>query len=179
MQVYHVVPPNFIGTVLYPLNALQTPLPDIYATQVRKYRGREDLLQHQIPYLDCHWNDVLHFSPVSPQQIHDAVTAAGFEWHMRDWFAVDPVAMGFSSENTVIYTHPMKPGSSQRVKEEDFIPFTMEALEMLVSIPQATYEYFNHAKAYDERPFLFNFVPHVMYYGAIDTEQDGVQVIRV
>ena len=179
MNVYHVIPPQFIGETLYPLNALKETLPDIYAQQVQKYRGREDLLQTRIPYLNCFWNDVLHFCPVHPAKIRDAITRVGFPWTMHDWFEVDPVAINFSPDNTVIYTHPARPEGDFQKREEDFIPFGTEYLEMLNSIPQATHEYFNHAKAYEERPFLFNFVPHVLHLGTLDVTQPGVRRIQV
>ena len=41
--VYHMAPRDFIGEVLYSLNALKTHLPEIYETQAQRYAGSEVL----------------------------------------------------------------------------------------------------------------------------------------
>lgn len=64
-HVYHLVPKNFVGNVLFSLNRLKDTLPETYATQVGKYAGREKILERRIPKLDCLWNDVLHCSSLS------------------------------------------------------------------------------------------------------------------
>lgn len=75
--VYHFRPAGMSGEILMPLNVLKTELPTIYEEQVKKYKGREFLLQEKIPILDCLWNDVLHISPINPQLIIDTWRAAG------------------------------------------------------------------------------------------------------
>lgn len=69
--VYHFKPKEMKGSALIPLNKLQNIHPEVYAEQVKKYKGREILLQKRTPILDCLWNDVLHLSPVNPQIILD------------------------------------------------------------------------------------------------------------
>lgn len=78
--IYHMVPQNLTGEVLYPLNVLRTHLPEIYDAQVKKYSGREGVMAHKVPILECLWNDVLHFSPVHPSKIRDAIADAGWRW---------------------------------------------------------------------------------------------------
>lgn len=179
MNVYHRVPAAFTGRVLYPLNQLKDSLPAIYAREVGKYRGRTQLLQRVIPYLDCLWNDVLHFTTVHPMQIRDALTEVGFNWTPAQWFEIDPDMIEINASNAVIYTHPVRAKGDFSTTEDDFVPFSQEVLAMLNSIPRETIEYFNEAKAHDERPFLFNFMPHVLYLGTLDTDQIGVSVIKV
>lgn len=55
--VYHRVPENLRGTVLYPLNMLKDVFPDIYTETVRKYEGREHVLETRIP-------PPLNFNPI-------------------------------------------------------------------------------------------------------------------
>ncbi|GAB4320359.1 MAG: hypothetical protein Kow00117_09860 [Phototrophicales bacterium] len=179
MKVYHIVPPNLQGTQIYPLNALKNTLPEIYAQQVQKYRGRAELLQRKIPYLNCTWNDMLHFSPVNPRKLRAAFIQAGFKWNPMYWYEIDPEQVGLNEQNTVIYLSPIREKDDFTVNDEDFIPFTLEALVMLDSIPKATTDYFNHAKAHNENPFLFNFIPHVLYYGTLDITHAGVSVLEV
>ncbi len=67
IYLYHSVPKNLQGNILYPLNTLKEKHPEIYEQQVSKYVGREHMTQQRIPILDCLWNDVLHFSAVNPK----------------------------------------------------------------------------------------------------------------
>jgi hypothetical protein len=177
VRVYHILPTNFTGSILYSLNALKDVLPEIHQIQSTIYRGQADLVSRKIPYLGCSWNDVIHFSAVHPAQIRGAVESVGLTWKTTHWFEIDVTAIGFDDTNAAIFTAPFRPQGN--IADADFIPFTLETLQMLNSIPQASYEYFNHAKAHDERPFLFNCVPHVLYHGTVETDQAGVSQIVV
>ena len=183
MSLYHMIPKNFTGNTLYPLNQLKTYLPDIYATQAQKYIGREVLMQCRVPLLDCLWNDVLHFSPVHPSKIRDALVSVGFKWNIRPWFAVNPINSGFGSENAVIFlnTPPEDPTAfgNFNFSKADFLFFSLEQLEKLakMEVPEATLKYLRFAKNNDERPVLFNHVPHVFYRGTIDVS--NVEVVNL
>ena len=172
--IYHMIPQNFMGNTLHPLNQLKTHLPDIYAAQARKYVGREVLMQRKVPLLDCLWNDVLHFSPMYPSKIRDALISVGFRWNTRPWFAVDPINSGFGSENAVIFlnTPPEDPTALGNFDfpKTDFISFSSKQLEKLakMEVPGATLEYLRFAKNNGDRPVLFNYIPHILYRGAID-----------
>jgi hypothetical protein len=37
---------------------------ELYKKNVLKYEGREELLNVQVPILNCRWNDVIHFSAI-------------------------------------------------------------------------------------------------------------------
>lgn len=177
MRVYHIMPKQFVGPILYPFNQLEAMLPDVYAEQATKYRGREELLQYRIPSLGCYWNDLLHLSAIHPAQIRGAMEASGMIWKSNQWFEIDVEKLDLNEDNAVIFTAPFRLQGA--MEDQDFIPFNIERLQMLTSIPQASYEYFNHAKAYDERPFLFNYIPHVLYRGTLDTTVSGVTQIVV
>ena len=62
--IYHLVPRELRGTLLYPLNQLKSVFPDLAAQHFTKYYDRADLPSTPIPPLQCLWNDVLMFSPV-------------------------------------------------------------------------------------------------------------------
>ena len=181
--VYHMMPRDFTGNTLYPLNQLKIHLPDIYTAQARKYVGREVLMQRRVTLLDCLWNDVLHFSPLHPSKIRDALMSKGFEWNIRPWFAISPINSGFGSENAVIFlnTPPEDPTAFGNFDfpETDFIPFSSEQLEKLakMEVPGATLEYLEFAQNNDERPVLFNYIPHILYRGAIDVS--NVEIVNL
>lgn len=71
MYIYHFKRQNMLGNKLIPLNKLKDIYPDAYKEHVKKYEGREKVLEKRVPILDCLWNDVLHFSPINPQLILD------------------------------------------------------------------------------------------------------------
>lgn len=177
MRVYHILPNHFVGSILYPFNQLREALPDVYLEQATKFRGHDDLLQYQIPVLDCYWNDLLHLSAIHPAQIRGAMEASGMIWRMAEWFEIDVQELDLNESNAAIFTAPFR--LQGPMDDQDFIPFTIERLQMLTSIPQQSYEYFNHAKAYDERPFLFSYIPHVLYRGTLDTTASGITRITV
>lgn len=181
-RVYHMMPKNFTGNTLYPLNQLKTHLPEIYTAQAQKYLGREVLMQRKVPLLNCLWNDVLHFSPLHPSKIRDALMSTGFKWNARPWFAVNPVNSGFGAENAVIFlrTPPEDPTAFGNfdLPDADFIPFSLEQLELTRrEVPIATLEYLEFAKNNGERPVLFNYVPHILYRGAINVSD--VEVVSL
>ncbi len=74
MFVYHRVPDSLAGEFLCPLNMLRDTQPELYAQHIRKYEGREFVLSQTVPNLGCLWNDVLHFSPVHPKLIVEAMS---------------------------------------------------------------------------------------------------------
>lgn len=47
--IYHLVPSNLAGSILYPLNRLKETFPEVAVTHVKKYEGREGLLNRRIP----------------------------------------------------------------------------------------------------------------------------------
>ena len=106
--IYHCVPQNLTGSVLKPLNTLQETLPEVYATHVQKYQDRAALFERQVPYLNCLWNDILHFSPADLEQIRDGLLQAGHQWTPQSWFKIDPVKVGCNQRNMVITTHDQK-----------------------------------------------------------------------
>ena len=175
--LYHRVSRDFVGSILYPLNSLKHRLPDVYAEQVKRYQGREVLLKRNVPHLNCLWNDVLHFSPVHPAQIRQALLEAGRNWKPLKWFVVDPAVLGFNPQNTVIYLYPARQFGDFSVQETDFEPFSIIKLSQLTNLPTATVEYFQSTKVRDSRPLLFHRIPHILHYGQIDTSLMGTIVV--
>lgn len=175
--LYHLVPQPLIGYTLHLLNVLKQHAPEACAIHIKKYQGREELLRRCIPFLNCLWNDVLHLSPVPPTIIRDALVQAGFEWHPRAWFRVDPVKIGFSEQNAAIYLYSPRAWGDFAISETDFKPFSCAALREFTQIPAASVEYYRIAKEQGERPFLFHRIPHILYRGSIAL--DRVQIINV
>lgn len=156
------------GSILYPLNQLRGKYPAVYARALRRYTGRESLLEERIPLLDCLWNDVIHFSPVHPQKVASAYRRAGGSWIRKTWLEIDLASAGFDSSNTVIFLHQPKQFGEMGLHAEDFLLFQVESMATMCELPHETVEHYEESFRQNRRPFLFLWVPHVLHKGTVD-----------
>ena len=153
--IYHRFRNDLSGHILYPLNQLKDTYPKVYATRVKNYDGREGVMKMRIPFLDCLWNDVLHFSPVHPAKIHAARVAAGFPRRPRTYFEVNPTEMGFNAENAIIFLHQHLELGKPVLKEEDFESFNPQALARFTEVPDATKAYYGEMYRKGTLPLVY------------------------
>ena len=92
------------------------------------------------------------------------------------WFVVDPVALYFNSNNTVIYLNRSKQYRDFTKQADDFKHLEKASLEEFCALPQATDTYYKATYQAGRRPLLFHHVPHVLHKGPLSTE--GMTVIR-
>jgi hypothetical protein len=175
--VYHWVPADLEGHILYPLNQLKNLYPFLYVTKAAKYQNREAVMQARLPLLDCLWNDVLHFSPVHPSKVQEALAEAGFERKLRRYYEVDPLAKGFNATNAVIFLHQRLKPENFQLQEADFRAFHAEELSSLGEFPTATLAYYREMFEQGKRPLVYLYVPHILYLGSLDIRD--VKVIEV
>lgn len=171
--LYHRVPKNMSGTILYPLNILKETNPEIYNDQVKKYEGRERLLITEVPPLNCLWNDVLHFTAVAPEELKANLAKAEIHYDPISWYKI-PINL-IEGEKSIAFTYR---------RDEDVIPnfkeyenFDPERMEIYRKVPVETIEYYKQKKAEGVRPLLFHLVPHVLYKGNIETR--GLEIVTV
>lgn len=169
--IYHRVPAHMTGTTLYPLNSLKVIDADLYNLYREGYRGREKLLKRKIPQLDCLWNDVLHCSPVHPQKIMDALHQHGIKNNTFpiEFYIIDP-AKDIDIARTVIF---YRTGDSAI----SFEPASHDLIQELDVVPALTQKYYASLAGTDEDVFPYQFVPHVLYKGTIDTRSLKVLTI--
>ncbi len=160
--LYHAVPKNLTGTTLYPLNTLKHLLPEIYHEHVKKYAGREYLLEREIPTLNCLWNDVLHLCAIHPSKIKDALIRSGKrgDFNLAS-YEIDPSLL--DSKNLTVYLP--KNESSQGM----YIPYRHEDLEHYAEVPQKTLDVYRDAFQNQKKPLLYAHIPHILYKGNIST----------
>src|SRR3989344_769337 len=164
--LYHRIPKNMKGNILYPLNMLKKKYPDAYEDQVGKYIGREHIMKQRIPMLDCLWNDVLHLSPVHPSEIKKSLIESGNKPDfILSCYQIDPTLIDV--ENAIIYLYSFR-DRGEDIKKEDFISYSISNLGRLSSIPQATKEYYKEIFSKDLRPLLYHRIPHVLYKSSLD-----------
>lgn len=172
--LYHWVPKNMQGDVLYSLNVLKEKHPNLYEYYANIYEGREHVMEQFIPTLGCLWNDVLHLSAVHPQAIRGALVEAGMKSDIK-WraFEIDPHDL--DPEKTSVYLNASL--DQDRMKRDNFAPFEPDNLEQYAVLSQETKDYYK--KVYDQggQPLAFHKVVHVLYRGSLDTK--GLKIIEV
>lgn len=173
--LYHRVPDNMKGHILYPLNSLKDKFFDVYEKEVQKYKGREFLLGVRIPILDCLWNDVLHLTAVHPSEVKQALVSAGREdnFQMR-YYCIDPEALDLSK--AVVYRY-LQEGLEDITREDNFCRFDTASAESLSVMPDATKEYYRELILQGKKPLLYHCIPHILYQGTINVSQ--AQIITV
>jgi hypothetical protein len=174
--IYHRVEPKLKGTILYPLNQLKDIYPDMYAEHVKKYEGREHLLETQIPILNCLWNDVLHFTAVSPHKLLNNLRKGGLKdttivWNK--WFKI-PIEL-IDKDKTIVclYRRDINVIPDAR----DFSTFDPTKMEEYRNVPPETIEYYKEQFGLGRRPLTFHRVPHILYKGTIETK--GLEIITI
>lgn len=165
--LYHIVPKNLRGNILFPLNVLKNKLPDIYEQQVRKYSGREQLLKQQIPILDCLWNDVLHFSAVNPREIKQALIEAGRNPDFTMYYyQVEPKLIFPEKAIVYLYSHT---DIKDKLNEKNYISYNPDETEQFSIMPEATKEYYKEMIRVGRNPLLYHRIPHILFKGELDT----------
>jgi hypothetical protein len=88
-HVFHRKPPDFRGTVIYPLTRLEAVHPDLFEAAVAKYRGREWLMDEVIPLLGVRGKDVVNCAPIHPHAVYAALRRCDPQpVAAREWFAI-------------------------------------------------------------------------------------------
>lgn len=166
-KLYHAVPIPMDGTVLYPLNQLRTRSQALYDQHARKYAGRERLMQKTVPPLDCLWNDTLFLTAVHPQDLHQALTAAGGTPKTRSFFEIDSARLDPALATIFRYR---KAKIFEDFTDDDFAPFDAENLAACRRISSETKAYYAEMYAGGKRPLQYHLTPHILYRGTIETK---------
>lgn len=176
--VFHLMPRNLVGNALQPLNMLRHSHPNVYASHARKYEGREEVMERQVPLLGCLWNDVLFFSNAHPEAIRDGFLAAGRHWRKQGWLAVDTEACGFDATNTVLYQPRMdKAKGDFTLNPGDFTPYAPTGFSTVQQLPSAVLAYYHQAVVDGEPIFAWHGLLHILYRGSLAL--DGIPVLEI
>jgi hypothetical protein len=165
-SLFHAVPDQMHGTVLYPLNQLERVDRAAWERERAKYEGREQVLDVRVPPLECLWNDVLHLSPVHPGEIVDELRAVGLEPLRRRFFEID--AANLDAARTVVFAN-RRASSSDGIDGSQWLPFEPDGLPVLAGFNAASRRYYRDCAAAGMRPLLWGYLPHVLHRGALDT----------
>jgi len=160
--VYHAVPENMQGTVLYPRNELAKSHPEMAAAYTEKYVGREEVAETHIPTLDCNWGDVLFMSPVHPQTVIDTMRVHGAPTDFRLQAYKVPIDMLDMDKLTVMVTESLGDDGKR------FLSYDQKHLKSWQTIPQITLDHDDKMVARGEQPYTYGGIPHFLYKGSID-----------
>ena len=163
--LYHWVPKNMTGHVLYPLNVLKEKYPEAYEEHKSKYKGREEVMALVIPRINCLWNDVLHLSAIHPKMVKEAVAEAGWrsDYVMR-CYQIDPHILDPEKAVVFLYTTP----EPDMAKEDDFVEFNPGEMDKYSSLPQETTAHYKESYKNKKKPLTFHRAPHIFYKGSVN-----------
>jgi len=178
--LYHHVPKNLSGNILYALNDLKDKFPTIYENQAAKYTDRKDVMQQRIPLLgDCLWNDVLFMTSINPQELFDARRDAGWsDVEPQQYYKIDPRTLDESKLAVYLFEVDSLDKKSS-TKSNDFAEYNYDDLGKYAVLSKATKDYYRHAYEMNAQRInlFYRYIPHILYRGEIDIS--GVEVITV
>lgn len=168
MNLYHLIPKNLKGDVLLPLNEIRKEDEELYQSHAKKYKGREALMECNIPRLNCKWNDVIFLLPVHPLEIKKTLSNFDISWQQGDWFEIMLDQLKNMETNGVIYTSKPKEKGDFKIHEDEIFSLNMESLSQAQVIPETTLAHYQRYKeGKEEYLFAFHGISHVLYKGII------------
>ena len=172
--LYPIVPEKVVGKKLYPLNVLKYKLPEVYKKEIKKYKGREYVLEKKIPTLNCFWNDALHFVAVHPKKIKNELEKAGFKTPKKwRWFKIK--ASDINPNKAAIYL--FKYNIKNPLALNNFTKYNPKQISGYDKITARTKKHY--CKAYQQKQNLlkFMFIPHILLKDSFDTRK--AEIIEV
>jgi hypothetical protein len=171
--LYHGISENMEGSELVPLNQMFIKNPELHQKYLEKYKGREGVIEKRIALLDCTWSDVVQLLPLDPRKLFDLQHQLGLITEIPDYryFQID--SSNLNQDSAVVYfkTAPGEENVTIKwLKDVDF--------DSLQEIPEATVKYYESMVGTGEPVFNYQFVPHVLYKGAIDVSESETTSIR-
>lgn len=158
-----------IGNLLIPLNQMQSTMPDIRDKNLQKYNGREEILERRIPLLNCLWNDVVQFLPLHPQKVFELQQELGLIPGVPAYKFYEISLSNLDPAKTVVFFKTAPGAENVEVKWLNEVDF-----DALQEIPEATLSYYSSLIGTGEQPFNYQFIPHIMYKGAVDISDSNV-----
>ena len=170
--IYHIVPKNMAGEILFPLSDLKDRSPSTYAREVKKYDDhpqRKELPKRLLKKIYCLQEEVIHFSPIHPHLIFNGLKSVFADWNSSSLFYEIPIdrirdlpAVLFDMNKTGSYVF----GVDEPDEMFEFV--TSETYKILSSLPVEALEFYNEWKARGKNgaPAMAR-IPHLMVKGRV------------
>lgn len=180
--VYHGVPRDLVGEVIYPLNQLGVIDQGAYEFQVSKYAGREAVLDFSIPGIGVKFNDTVHCACLHPHYLFKARQDLGLNPEPRPAPPAWGTGLAFEIPLERILRHPVIWYSGRTLwingapnedvplvpPTDEFEPFDPERYQPLRAPTPAHLAYLQRMKDRSERSLMFVHIPHILVAGPID-----------
>ncbi|MFD2046559.1 group-specific protein [Ornithinibacillus salinisoli] len=170
--VYHMVPKTMVGEKLFPLNQLKTTQAILYFEYVKKYNdhpARRKLLERKIPKLNCLWNDVIHFLPLHPTLVYNALKEVGVNINGDKKFYKIPITNLQDNKNVIyIYNKENYQGPDAEIVNETIHLLDINKYEEIATIPSDTISYYEEEHINGKRFGMFQFIPHIFSLGKVN-----------
>ncbi|MGL1157031.1 hypothetical protein [Vibrio parahaemolyticus] len=177
MYLYHRVPVNLQGNMLFPLNELKQVHDNLYQFHVKKYRDRERALERRVLPLDCLWNDVLHLSPIHPHKLKKALIEQGLQLsNLGRYFRFEALNLGLNECNSTFFWSKEQKFGEWSAKESDYFKFDVARLSEMSDLPPETERYYAQQISIGASPLLYFRTPHVLFKGSINIDE-SVEII--
>ncbi len=170
--IYHGVPNGLEGKILYPLFSLKEKFPVLFELEIKKYDDhpkRKELPFKRISILNCQRGQVLHFSPINPSLIFQALKTVFPENNRSVKFFKIPISKAYGLP---IALFDMNRKGYEFGKEDpdhvfDFV--NIDDYRELKIVPPQAYTFFKEWKQRGERDSpAWGKVPHIFIKGPID-----------
>jgi hypothetical protein len=175
-----MVPKNMIGDTLLSLNELKVKEVELYKKYAEKYFDqpeREKLLERKIPQLNCLWNDVIHFLPLHPFHVYQALKNVGVKVSDDLQFYKIPINNLKENKNvTYLYRKENYKGPMAEMNDDDVQLFDVEKYNELTVIPADTLVYYEEESKKGNRFGMFPFIPHILSLGTVKIS--GTEIIN-
>jgi len=172
--IYHGVPPNFSGEMLYPLFSLKEKHPEIFAREIKKYddHPKRKLLPNLIlKKLNCPRGDVLQFSPIHPNLIFQGLKSVFPDGNRSVKFFEIPIERTHGIP-TILFDMN-RPGYvfGEDEPEEIFDWVTPANYRMIRQLPLEAIEFYQEWKTRGEPGApAYGKIPHIMVKGPVSVK---------
>ena len=159
------------GETLISLNKIKLLDSELYKQYAKKYYDHPDrpkLLEKEIPKLNCLWNDVVHFLPLHPHLIYNALRTIGVNVKMDLNFYKIPTKNLVDNTNVVyLYRKENYKGPSAKINSEDVLFIEIEKYEEMTELPIDTLSYYKEENKKGNKFGMFPFIPHILSLGEV------------
>jgi len=166
-----MVPKNMNGDTLIPLNKIKLLDSELYKQYAKKYYDhpeRPKLLEKEIPKLNCLWNDVIHFLPLHPNLVYDALRTIGVKVKTDLMFYKISTKNLVNNMNVVyLYRKENYIGPSAKINSKDVHFIEIEEYEEITELPIDTLNYYGEENMKGNKFGMFPFIPHILSLGEV------------
>ncbi|MGG2028047.1 group-specific protein [Gottfriedia sp. S16(2024)] len=154
-----------------PLNKIKFLDSELYKHYAKKYYDhpeRPKLLEKEIPKLNCLWNDVIHFLPIHPHLVYNALRSVSVKVKTDLMFYKIPTTNLVNNLNVVyLYRKENYIGPAAKINSEDVHFIDIEEYEEITALPIDTRNYYEEENKKGNKFGMFPFIPHILSLGEV------------